>query len=324
MRKSLERQHRWQSPQHCDYFRWLLPSWVTSLVDETARTLGRYDDHSLLQFQSFLGRFFSRILVRARFNLHFIPALPVCEIKKMEIESLGCPPCLCPEIVLSIENLNEKWGQRRYRFKISNFYSYCMTILIHFLQPSSCKPIVMEKSPHSSSLLLSMAFSRSDLQKQTWFQLTDRRQAPVSCQTSSRVSYKAGYELRAPDIPQSRSAMKERRELVGGLGGGHLVVFSYGKITTFLGYQQSSLHRLLWRVKWSVMASYADIHHVLVKFLLITFNFQPSYFPRDFSCLHHTSIHLSRLFEHTFTFFKTPATIALTLLNWSEAFPFVC
>ena len=184
-----------QSPQHCDYFRWLLPSWVTSLVDETARTLGRYDDHSLLQFQSFLGRFFSRILVRARFNLHFIPALPVCEIKKMEIQSLRCPPCLWPEIVLSIENLNEKWGQRRYRFKISNFYSYCMTILIHFLQPSSCKPIVMEKSPHSSSLLLSMAFSRSDLQKQTWFQLTDRRQAPVSCQTSSRVSYKAGYEL---------------------------------------------------------------------------------------------------------------------------------
>ena len=45
------------------------------------------------------------------------------------------------------------------------------------------------------------------------------------------------------------SAMKERRELVGGLGGGHLVMFSYGKIRTFLGYQQSSLHRLLyWRV----------------------------------------------------------------------------
>jgi len=153
------------------------------LVDETARTLGRYDDPSLLQFQSFLGRFFSRILVKARFSLHFIPALPVCEIKKMEIESLPSPPCLCPEIV--------------YRFKISNFYSYCMTILIHFLQPSSCEPIVMEKSPHSSSLLLSMAFSRSDLQKQTWFQLTDRRQAPVSCQTSSRVSYKAGYELRS-------------------------------------------------------------------------------------------------------------------------------
>ena len=34
-----------QSPQHCDYFRWLLPGWVTSLVDETARTLGRSDDH---------------------------------------------------------------------------------------------------------------------------------------------------------------------------------------------------------------------------------------------------------------------------------------
>ena len=39
------------------------------------------------------------------------------------------------EIVLSIENLNEKWGQRKYRFKISNFYLYCMTILIYFLQP---------------------------------------------------------------------------------------------------------------------------------------------------------------------------------------------
>ena len=76
-----------------------------------------------------------------------------------------------------------------YRFKISNFFSYCMTILIHFLLPSSCEPIVMEKSPHSSSLLLSMAFSRSNLQKQTWFQLTDRRRAPASCQTSSRVSY---------------------------------------------------------------------------------------------------------------------------------------
>ena len=45
----------------------------------------------------------------------------------------------------------------------------------------SCNPIVMEKSPHSSSLLLSMAFSRSNLQKQTWFQLTDRQgRGPLS------------------------------------------------------------------------------------------------------------------------------------------------
>ena len=107
------------------------------------------------------------------------------------------------EIVLSIENLNEKWGQRNYRIKISNFYSYCMTILIYFLQPFSYNPIVMEKSPHSSSLLLSMAFSRSNLQKQTWFQLTDT----VPCQISSWVSYKAEYQLKGPDIPRNRYAM---------------------------------------------------------------------------------------------------------------------
>ena len=79
--------------------------------------------HSLLQFQSFLGRFLSRILVRARFNLHFIPVLPVCEIKKMEIESPRCP-----EIVLSIENLNEKWGQRdidsKYPISIRTVWQY--------------------------------------------------------------------------------------------------------------------------------------------------------------------------------------------------------
>ena len=107
----------------------------------------------------------------------------------------------------------EKLGHRNYRFQISNFYLYCMTILIYFLQPFSCNPIVMEKSPHSSSLLLSMAFSRSNLQKQTWFQLTDT----VPCQISSWVSCKAEYQLKGPDIPRNRSAMTERRELVGGL-----------------------------------------------------------------------------------------------------------
>lgn len=129
------------------------------------------------------------------------------------------------EIVLSIENLNEKWGQRNYRIKISNFYSYCMTILIYFLQPFSYNPIVMEKSPHSSSLLLSMAFSRSNLQKQTWFQLTDT----VPCQISSWVSYKAEYQLKGPDIPRNRYAMTGEKG-ISWWSGPALAIWTSGRV----------------------------------------------------------------------------------------------
>lgn len=118
-----------------------------------------------------------------------------------------------------------------------------MTILIYFLQPFSCNPIVMEKSPHSSSLLLSMAFSRSNLQKQTWFQLTDT----VPCQMSSWVSYKAEYQLKGRTGHSEKQICNdgEKGTIVGGLGGR----WPSGRVplwedNDFLGYQQSSLQAL--------------------------------------------------------------------------------
>ena len=151
------------------------------------------------------------------------------------------------EVVLSIENLNEKWGLRKYRFKISNFYLYCMTILIYFLQPFSCNPIVMEKSPLSSSLLLSMAFSRSDLQKQTWFQLTDRQgRGPLSDLIMGFIQ--SWIWAHRPGHSEKQICNEGEKGIswwsLVCAGGDHLDVFSYGKIMTFLGYQQSFLQAL--------------------------------------------------------------------------------
>ena len=120
------------------------------------------------------------------------------------------------ENVLSIENLNEKWGQRKYRFKISNFYLYCMTILIYFLQPFLVIQSWWRKVPTAAACCSLWPFQEATCKNRPGFNWqTDR--AAVRCQISSWVSYKAGYELTGPDIPRNRSAMKERRELVGGL-----------------------------------------------------------------------------------------------------------